>query len=217
MLLASSLAILMVSVGYVLSSRADVEGWLYLWGFRPEDVMIALQNPLDPQHALALLGLISALFLHADWLHLIGNLAYLWVFGISVEKAVGHTRFLLIFLGLGAAANAYTAWHLQGDSSLVVIGASGGVSAIIGVYLGLFPRRRIGLWLPLGLYMQFARVPAVLVIGSWFTLQLLYNVFGPEQHAVAWSAHLSGFALGLAAAIFLRLFPSSISLRYRDN
>ena len=217
MLLASSLAIVMVSAGFVFSAAVDVNGWLHFWGFRPEEIMLAVQNPLDPQHALALSGLVSALFLHADWVHLVGNLAYLWVFGISVEKAVGHWRFLLIFLGLGAAANAVTAWHMQGAGSLAVIGASGGVSAIIGVYLGLFPRRRIGLWLPLGLYMQFARVPAVLVIGSWFTLQLLYSVFGPEQHAVAWSAHLSGFGLGLAAALLMRLFPASVNLRYRDD
>jgi len=217
MLLATSLVIMMVSAGFVLSSAVDVDGWLHFWGFRPEEIMAAVVDPLDPQHSLALLGLLSALFLHADWVHLIGNLAYLWVFGISVEKAVGHWRFLTLFLGLGAAANAFTAWQMQGVGTLAVIGASGGVSAIIGVYLGLFPRRRIGLWLPLGLYMQFARVPAVLVIGSWFTLQLLYSVFGPEQHAVAWSAHLAGFGLGLAAALMLRLFPASINLRYRDD
>lgn len=217
MLLASSLAIMMVSAGFVFSAAVDADGWLHFWGFRPEEIMLAVQSPLDPQHALALIGLVTALFLHADWIHLVGNLAYLWVFGISVEKAVGHWRFLLIFLGLGAAANAATAWDMHGVGTLSVIGASGGVSAIIGVYLGLFPRRRIGLWLPLGLYMQFARVPAVLVIGSWFTLQLLYSVFGPEQHAVAWSAHLSGFGLGLAAALVMRLFPASINLRYRDD
>jgi len=217
MLLASSLAILMVSAGFVASSSVDAEGWLHLWGFRPDEIMQAMTDPLDGLSALSLLSLVSALFLHADWIHLVGNLAYLWVFGISVERAVGHWRFLLLFAGLGALANAVTAWYMQEDGSLAIIGASGGVSAIIGVYLGLFPRRRMGLWLPLGLYLQFARVPAVLVIGSWFTLQLLYSVFGPEQHAVAWAAHLAGFGLGLAASLLLRLFPSSFNLRYRDD
>lgn len=217
MLLASSLAIVMVSAGFVATSAVDTEGWLHLWGFRPDQIMQAMQSPLDAIKLLSLLSLVSALFLHADWVHLVGNLAYLWVFGISVEKAVGHWRFLLMFVLLGAAANAVTAWHLQGADTVTIIGASGGVSAIIGVYLGLFPRRRIGLWLPLGLYLQFARVPAVLVIGSWFTLQLLYSVFGPEQHAVAWAAHLAGFALGLLAALLIRLWPSSVNLRYRDD
>lgn len=217
MVLASSLAIVMVSAGFVAGGAVNAEGWLHLWGFRPDEVMQAIAQPLERASAITVLGLFSALFLHADWIHLIGNLAYLWVFGISVEKAVGHWRFLLLFAGLGALANAVTAWHLQGGEALAIIGASGGVSAIIGVYLGLFPGRRIGLWLPLGLYLQFARVPAVLVIGSWFSLQLLYSVFGPEQHAVAWAAHLAGFVLGLIAALLLRLGPSTINLRYRDD
>ncbi len=217
MLLASSLAIIMVSAGFVASSAVDADGWLHLWGFRPDEIMQAATDPLDRLSALQLFSLASALFLHADWVHLVGNLAYLWVFGISVEKAVGHWRFLVIFIGLGAAANAVTAWHMQGSEGIAIIGASGGVSAIIGVYLGLFPSRRIGLWLPLGLYLQFARVPALLVIGSWFTLQLLYSVFGPEQHSVAWAAHLAGFGFGVVAALMLRLWPSSVNLRYRDD
>ena len=217
MLLTSSLAIVMVSAGFVAISAVDTAVWLQLWGFRPDEIMQAMRSPLDAVKLLSLLSLVSALFLHADWVHLIGNLAYLWVFGISVEKAVGHWRFLLLFVVLGAAANAVTAWHLQGADTVTIIGASGGVSAIIGVYLGLFPRRRIGLWLPLGLYLQFARVPAVLVIGSWFTLQLLYSVFGPEQHSVAWAAHLAGFGLGLMTVMLLRRWPSSINLRYRDD
>jgi len=86
-----------------------------------------------------------------------------------------------------------------------VIGASGGVSAIIGIFLGLFPTRKIGLWLPLGLFLQFARIPALLVIGSWFTLQVVYTVFGPTTGAVAWWTHVAGFVTGLLAALAVRL------------
>ena len=85
-----------------------------------------------------------------------------------------------------------------------IIGASGAISAVVGAYLGLFPGRRIGLFLPLGLYLQFARVPALLVIGSWFTLQLLYTVFGPINAAVAWWTHLAGFAVGLSITLLNR-------------
>jgi len=217
MLLATSFAILIVSVAYVGTNAVDADGWVHFWGFRPDQVGQALARPLETDAWVVLGGLLTSLFLHADWIHLIGNLAYLWVFGISVEKAVGHWRFLVLFAGLGFLANAATAWHLEGAQNVVVIGASGGVSAIIGVYLGLFPSRRIGLWLPLGLFLQFARVPAILVIGSWFILQLLYSAFGPEAHAVAWSAHLSGFGLGLLAALVLRLFPAGLNLRYRGE
>lgn len=211
------LACLAIKIALILLGPAGGEAWLYLWGFRPDAIMAVLhrEDPrawLDPELA----GLVTAMFVHLDWLHLAGNLAYLWVFGIAVERAVGHWRFALLFLVLGGLANLYVAWRL-GDSSRLVIGASGGVSAIIGVYLGLFPTRRMGLWLPLGIYLQFARVPALLVIGSWFTLQLLYTVFGPISSAVAWSAHVAGFLAGLLAALLLRLFAGSLPLDLRDD
>ena len=94
----------------------------------------------------------------------------------------------------GALANVIVALRLPALNA-PIIGASGAVSAVVGAYLGLFPRRRIGLYLPLGLYLQFARVPAVIVIGSWFTLQLLYTAFGPINATVAWLTHMTGFAL----------------------
>jgi membrane associated rhomboid family serine protease len=212
-----SLGMVVVSTAYLLDGFYSSQGWLAFWSFRPGDIIAALSNPWSQASLMAFSGLLSALFLHADWIHLLGNLAYLWAFGVSVEKAVGHWRFGLLFVVLGGLANLYAAWHLHGDQNLPVIGASGGVSAVIGVYLGLFPRRRMGLWLPLGLYLQFARVPAVLVIGSWFTLQLLYSVFGPTSHSVAWSAHLAGFAIGVLAAVFFRVVPAKINLSYRDE
>ncbi|MBT8049526.1 MAG: rhomboid family intramembrane serine protease [Xanthomonadales bacterium] len=147
--------------------------------------------------------LLSALFVHANWLHLLGNLAYLWVFGIKVEQRIGPAGMMFVFLLGGALANVIVALRLP-QLDTPIIGASGAISAVVGAYLGLFPSRRIGLFLPLGLYLQFARVPALLVIGSWFTLQLLYTVFGPINGAVAWWTHLAGFALGLSFALIAR-------------
>lgn len=212
-----SLAMISVSAAYLGGELQTSERWLTFWSFQPADIIAALGDPLTHSSLTILGGLFSALLLHVDWVHLLGNLAYFWAFGVSVEKAVGHWRFAFLFFLLGGAANLYAALQLHEIPNLPVIGASGGVSAIIGVYLGLFPRRRMGLWLPLGLYLQFARVPAILVIGSWFTLQLLYSVFGPASHGVAWSAHLAGFALGVAAAMLLRMAPGSMRLAYRED
>ncbi|MEE4638883.1 MAG: rhomboid family intramembrane serine protease [Wenzhouxiangella sp.] len=212
-----SLSMVSISAAYLLGELQTPKGWLSFWSFRPVDIIAALADLQARSSLMTLGGLFSALMLHADWVHLFGNLAYFWAFGVSVEKAVGHWRFALLFFLLGGLANLYAAWQLYEIQNLPVIGASGGVSAIIGVYLGLFPRRRMGLWLPLGLYLQFARLPAVLVIGSWFTLQLLYSVFGPTSHGVAWSAHLAGFALGVAAALLLRMMPGTLNLAYRDE
>ncbi len=192
------------------------EAWLAALGFVPADVWRVLEGPRSYWLSTDTGAMFWALFVHNDWLHLVGNVAYLWVFGLAVERCVGNWSFLLMFLVLGGLANAVAAWHLK-DANVLVIGASGGVSAIIGVYLGLFPARRIGLWLPLGLYLQFARVPALLVIGSWFALQLLYTVFGPTSTAVAWSAHVGGFLAGLLFALLLRLTWPRLDLSYRGD
>lgn len=172
-------------------------------GMHPFAIARLLERSVGAWWDLAALSVLSALFVHASWLHLLGNLAYLWVFGLKVEQSLGPFGMLLIFLLGGALANVIVALRLP-QLETPIIGASGAVSAVVGAYLGLFPRRRIGLFLPLGLYLQFARVPALLVIGSWFTLQLLYTAFGPMNAAVAWWTHLAGFALGLSFALMTR-------------
>ncbi len=200
--------------GFILAGDNQPK-WLTWLGFEPQAVMNVIRQPVGHWMKVELGRLVSALFLHGDWLHLMGNLAYFWVFGLTVERAVGHVRFALLFIVLGGLANLIVAWQMT-ETTLPVIGASGGVSAIIGVYLGLFPARRMGLWVPLGLYLQFARVPALLVIGSWFAVQLLFTVFGPISGQVAWWSHVAGFLLGLSAAIPLRLFPG-VNLALRED
>jgi len=190
--------------------------WARALGFVPAQVLAALGQLPDSWNSADLLGIATSLFVHGDWLHLAGNLAYLLVFGITVERAIGHWGLALSFLLLGAAANLFLAWQL-GDTQTPVIGASGGVSALIGIYLGLFPVSRMGLWLPLGLYLEFARVPAVLVIGSWFTLQLIYTAFGSADGTVAWWAHVAGFVAGVVVAIALRPFPALADLSIQDD
>ena len=149
------------------------------------------------------LTLFSALFIHASWLHLLGNMVYLWVFGMPLERRLGSLGMAAVFIIGGALANLFVVMRLP-ELTWPIIGASGAVSTVIGAYLGLFPSRRIGMLLPLGLYLQFARVPAVLVIGSWFTLQLVYTVLGPITGIVAWWTHMAGFALGLIFALLVR-------------
>lgn len=172
-------------------------------GMQPSVISHLLDQRVAEWWQLTALSVLSALFIHASWLHLVGNLAYLWVFGLKVEQGVGSLGMLLIFLLGGALANVIVALRLP-QLDTPIIGASGAVSAVVGAYLGLFPRRRIGLFIPLGLYLQFARVPALLVIGSWFTLELLYTAFGPINAAVAWWTHLAGFALGISFALLTR-------------
>lgn len=145
----------------------------------------------------------TSLFMHADWLHLLGNMLFLVIFGLPAERALGSRRFLFLFLIGGAFANLIGAWTLSGQLRPIV-GCSGAVSATLGAYLALFPRAHLGLVLPLGLYLQFIRVPAALLIGMWVLLQLLFTWAGPGFGAVVWWAHLAGFGFGIVFALVSR-------------
>ena len=174
-----------------------------LGGMQPSAVSELLHGEPREWWGYPVITLFSALFLHANWVHVIGNLAYLWVFGLPIEQRIGTAGMSLLFLLGGALSNAIVALRLDALAT-PIIGASGAVSTVVGAYLALLPSRRIGLFLPLGLYLQFAQVPSLLVIGSWFTLQLLYTAFGPINATVAWWTHLAGFALGLSLALLYR-------------
>jgi membrane associated rhomboid family serine protease len=176
---------------------------LEMGGVLPSQLAQVLGQPLAGWADYQLLSLISALFIHASWLHLLGNMVYLWVFGMPLERRLGGLGMLAVFVLGGALANLFVAMRMP-ELTFPIIGASGAISAVVGAYLVLFPSRRIGMLLPLGLYLQFARVPSVLVIGSWFTLQLVYTVLGPTSGIVAWWTHMAGFALGLIFALLAR-------------
>jgi membrane associated rhomboid family serine protease len=148
------------------------------------------------------LRLISALFLHADWTHLLGNMLFLAIFGVAIERILRPWRWGLLWLLAGALANLGAAM-LASDPRAPIIGASGAVSGLIGAYLSLFPRSHLGIMLPLGLYVQFVRVPALHLLGLWLLLQLLLSI-GEQAPSVAWSAHLFGFVGGGLLAWLLR-------------
>jgi len=188
---------------YIGLSPMMQQAMIDVGGMQPSSISALLSENPASWWNISALSVLTSLFIHASWLHLLGNLGYLWVFGIKVEQRLGSVGITLVFLLGGALANVIVALRVP-QLDTPIIGASGAVSAVVGAYLGLFPGRKIGLFLPLGLYLQFARVPALLVIGSWFTLQLLYTVFGPINGAVAWWTHLAGFALGLSFALIAR-------------
>jgi len=174
------------------------QAFLHRWGAVPS-VLFGTSASTPSLHLVG--TLVTALFVHADLSHLLGNLAYLLLFGVSVERALGRWRFLALYLLCGALANLVTAIQLGEAAASPVIGSSGAVSAVIGAYLVLFPRARMGVLLPLGLFIQFVRVPVLLVIGSWVTLQLLYTWVGPAFGTTAWWAHVAGFLAGTVATL----------------
>ena len=159
------------------------------------------------------LRLFTALFLHADWAHLLGNLVFLLIFGLPAERAMGPWRFLLLFLVGGAVANVAAVLSI-GTPDRVIIGASGAISAVIGAYLALFPTAKLGVVLPLGLFLEFVKAPASLLIGIWALLQVVFAYIRPAFGAVAWWAHIAGFLFGVVFALFVR---AAIARRMRKR
>jgi membrane associated rhomboid family serine protease len=177
--------------------------FLRRWGTVPATLFESGMLPAPQLLALRAVRLVTALFIHIDWLHLTGNLLFLMIFGVSAERALGSGRFLTLFLLGGALANLAGAFTLA-STNAPIVGSSGAVSAIVGAYFALFPRARLGLVLPLGLFLEFVRIPAAALIGFWILLQLLFTFVGPAFGAVVWWTHIAGFAAGILFALISR-------------
>jgi membrane associated rhomboid family serine protease len=146
---------------------------------------------------------VTSMFLHGGWLHLIGNMWFLWIFGDNVEDSMGHVRFALFYLSCGLAAAAFQVAS-QPDSGVPMVGASGAIGGVMGAYVLLYPRVRVHLLLVLGFYVTRTVVPAYFMLGYWFLIQLLGGAaaLGRAGGGVAFWAHVGGFAAG-AALIFV--------------
>ncbi len=144
-------------------------------------------------------SLLSSMFMHGSWSHLIGNLLFLWVFGNNVEDSMGHIRFLVFYLVCGVAAGLAHVL-LSAGSSIPAVGASGAISGVMGGYILLYPRVRVQTWVP---PLFFLNLPAWVLLGYWFAIQLFMGVSTlgprPEEGAggVAVWAHVGGFVAGL--------------------
>jgi membrane associated rhomboid family serine protease len=143
---------------------------------------------------------LTSMFLHAGWMHLIGNMWYLWIFGDNVEDRLGSVGFLAFYLGAGLFA-AFAHYVLDAASPLPTVGASGAIAGVLGAYVMLFPRARIVTLVPLFPFWQVLALPAVLVLGLWFVLQFFQGALSlgvAHTGGVAWWAHIGGFLFGLA-------------------
>ncbi|UGB38011.1 rhomboid family intramembrane serine protease [Frateuria soli] len=177
--------------------------FLLEWGTIPANIFDTHEAFWRQLGDAALVRLFTALFIHVAWIHLLSNLLFLVIFGLPAERTLGSTRFLSLFVAGGIVANLVGALTLAGVR-LPIIGCSGAVSAVLGAYAALFPRARLGLVLPLGLFLEFVRVPAYLLIGIWVLLQLLFSYAGPSYGAVVWWTHIAGFLFGMLFALFSR-------------
>ena len=147
------------------------------------------------------LTLLSSMFLHAGWMHLAGNMLFLWVFGDNMEEEMGHTGFLLFYLASGAAA-AMGQYLAEPGSVIPMVGASGAIAGVMGGYLLMFPKARVDVFFFFVVFFRVVPIPAWVVLGVWFAMQLGSGWATPaDQGGVAYWAHAGGFVAGLAAAL----------------
>ncbi|MEK7279729.1 MAG: rhomboid family intramembrane serine protease [Nitrospirota bacterium] len=159
-----------------------------------------------------MLTVITSMFLHGGFFHLLSNMLYLWVFGNNIEDSMGHFRFIVFYAICGSVAVFAHALINQG-STLPMIGASGAISGVLGAYLILFPRARVLTLLPLGFFMQVVKIPALFFLGFWIAFQIINSTFsiGKGGDGIAWFAHIGGFLAGLLLIVFFKKRNSRFS------
>jgi membrane associated rhomboid family serine protease len=153
-------------------------------------------------------SLLTSMFLHGGWLHLIGNMWFLWIFGRNIEDLIGHSRFLAFYILCGLAA-AVVHVFFNPFSRVPTVGASGAIAGVMGAYLIKFPRARITTLVPIFIFLTTVELPAVFLLLYWFAIQFVSGVgsIGYSQVSsggVAWFAHVGGF---LAGMLLVRIFP----------
>ena len=191
--------------------------WLiFQFGLVPARVTGLLHGAAGVTAVAALLPIVTSMFLHASWLHLIANMWVLWIFGDNIEDYLGHFRYLLFYFGTGLAASLL---HIVFNSGAEIpsVGASGAIAGVMGAYFLLYPSARVLTLIPFFI-IYFTWLPAWLVLGYWFVAQFLSgaatSIVSPHdtsQGGVAFWAHVGGFLAGLA---LIKLFPAQ-PRRYR--
>jgi len=189
----SFIAINVLIFFYEVSLGKGINVFLHTYGSIPSEIMAGQD----------LYTLFTCMFLHGGWMHLIGNMMFLWVFGDNIEATIGSFKFVIFYL-LGGLAASFTHIFFDAGSNIPSVGASGAIAAILGAYLVMFPKSIIQVW---ALFMRF-KMPALAFLGLWFAQQLVAG-FGEigstaDTVGVAWWAHIGGFVFGLVAGFLFK-------------
>jgi membrane associated rhomboid family serine protease len=182
---------------FELSLGPRLERFLMAAAFIPARAFEEGGGGLVPEATSALVSM----FLHGGWMHLLGNMLFLWIFGDNVEDRLGHVRFLVFYILCGYAATFAHAFF-NASSTMPAIGASGAISGVLGAYLFLFPNARIVTLVWLFIFIRFIEIPALVFLPFWFLMQFLSGVASlratnpAAAEGVAWFAHIGGFIAG---------------------
>ena len=161
------------------------------------------------------LTLVTSQFLHGGWLHVLGNMWFLWIFGNNIEDKLGHVKYLIFYIACGVLA-ALTQWFFSQNSSIPSLGASGAIAGVLGAYVLRFPQTEVLTLVPLGPFLSTFRIPAFFFLGWWFVQQAMYGIaslgprtnIGMESGGIAYWAHAGGFVFGAILGPLLGLFSS---------
>ncbi len=189
---------------YELSLGRGLDSFIDRWAMTPA---LVTTHPLawGDSYPPVVTTVLTSMFLHGGWTHVLGNMLFLWVFGDNVEDAMGSLRYLFFYLAAGVAAGAAQIF-MGADSPVPSLGASGAVSGVLGAYLVLYPGAKVLTWVPVLLFLVI-RIPAVVFIVLWFLIQFLQGLASagdPSLGGVAWWAHVGGFVAGVLMVQFFR-------------
>ena len=189
---------------YQLSLGAGYEKFIFTYGAFPYEITHSVDIG-PPVQMPVFFTVYSSMFMHGGFMHIIGNMLYLWIFGNNIEDSMGHIRFIFFYLICGTVASL-THIFLAPNSKIPMVGASGAVSGILGAYLLLFPHARILTLVTFGFFVRMIKIPAMVVLGFWIVLQFLNSTVasGSEGGGVAWFAHIGGFFAGLILINFFK-------------
>jgi len=173
--------------------------FVYKFGAIPGVVTGDSRLPLNIAVIPPFLSIFTSMFLHGGWLHLIGNMWFLWIFGNNIEEAMGRVRYIIFYLVCGFLAS-YSHIVSNPGSVIPTIGASGAIAGVLGAYIMLYPRARVWTLIFLGFFSRLMYVPAGIILGYWFLIQVLSGSMSARQQdgGVAFWAHIGGFVAGVA-------------------
>ena len=174
----------------------------YSWGVIPASLIHDMQLPSEVYRVPPVATLFTSMFMHGGFMHLIGNMLYMWIFADNIEDELGKTKFIIFYLLSGVAA-ALTQVYMNTESTIPMVGASGAIGGVLGAYIVNYPKAKVLVLIPLGFFSQIVKIPAIFVLGIWFLLQFVSSALTSSAGGgVAYGAHIGGFVFGAVAILF---------------
>jgi len=186
------------------SPNYDSGAIFYSWGFIPASFFHNFEVPSEVYRVTPMATLFTSMFMHGGFMHLIGNMLYMWIFADNIEDELGKTKFLIFYLLSGVGA-ALAQVFMDINSQIPMIGASGAIGGVLGAYLITYPHSRVLVLIPFGFFSQIIKIKALYVLGFWFILQFINSSLSSSSGGgVAYAAHIGGFLSGIILILFLR-------------